>query len=124
MNPVVEVLEITDEQVDQLEKEYNPRGVNLGGAYSTSAVVVEADVNDLIDRIRESGGRKFLLDWEGNKVPRGARVLDHEIGWTQNGKVLTTSGEDIGTYKRLVEFGGATGKQQKMLIYLYPKKSS
>lgn len=121
MEPVIEVREITDEEVERFIQEYNPRGVNLGGTHS--ALIAEENVNDLISRIRESGGRRFLLVWEGNKIPRGARVLGYEIGWTQNGQVRTTSGEDIGNYDRLVEFGGADGKQQKMLIYLYRRKS-
>ena len=124
MSPVVEVQEITDELVEQLTQEHGHRGVNLGGAHDPSASIAEAGVNDLIGRIRKLGGRRFLLVWEGSKIPRDARVLDYEIGWTQNGRVRTTSGEDIGTYDRLVEFGGAGGKQQKMLIYLYPTKLS
>ena len=74
-----------------------------------------------MSRIRKSGGRRFILSWEGNKVPHGARVLDHEIAWTQNGQVSTTDGKAIGIYDRLVEFGGTTGKEQKMVVYLYPE---
>lgn len=122
MNPVVEVQEITNEQVKREVSEYNPRGVNLGGKHDASAAVAEANVNELIGRIRESEGRKFLLVWEGNKVPRGAHVLEHERSWTQNGEVRTTSRETIGTYDRLVEFGGASGTEQKMLIYLFQKR--
>ena len=124
MNPIIEVREITDEEVKQLKQRYNPRGVNLGGTHSVSAAITEVNMNDLIDGIRKFGGRKFLLTWEGSKIPRGAHVLDHEIGLTRYGRVLTTSGKTTGTYDRLVEFGGAVRKQQKMLIYLYPTKSA
>ena len=120
--PTVSVQEVTDEQITELTQENKPRGVNLGGAHSESARGAETNVNNLMSRIRKSGGRRFILSWEGNKVPRGARVLDHEIAWTQNGQVSTTSGEGIGTYDRLVEFGGTTGKEQKMVVYLYPEK--
>lgn len=122
MDSQVEVQEITDEQARQLTEEYNPRGVNLGGSHSATAAAVEANINDLVGRTRKSG-RRFLVTWEGDKIPQGTHVLNYEIGWTQNGQVTTTSGEVIGSYDRLVEFGGASGKQQKMLIYLYRTKS-
>ena len=119
--PTVSVQEVTDEQISDLTQGGKPKGGNLGGAHSESARVAETNVNNLMSQIRKSDGRRFILSWEGNKVPRGARVLDHEIAWTQNGQVLTTDGKDIGTYDRLVEFGGTTGKEQKMVVYLYPE---
>src|SRR3989344_791636 len=90
--PAVSVQEVTDEQIAELTQGNEPKGVNLGGAHSESARAAETNVNSLMSRIRKSGGRRFILSWEGNKVPRGARILDHEITWTQNGQVSTTSG--------------------------------
>ena len=67
-------------------------------------------------------GRVYRLTWKGSKVPRGARIGSHEIVWTQHGMVHARNArgdvEEIGTYKRVVEFGGANQDEQIMEIYL------
>lgn len=57
----------------------------------------------------------FLLRWNGTKIPRGAFVGDHEIGWTQHG-ILTGKNQDLGYYTRLEQFGGDDGTLHIMLI--------
>ncbi len=91
-----------------------PRGkrVNLGNAEA------ERGVNALLARLRESASKIFLLKWEGNKIPHGAIIQGKEIAWTQNGIVSSTAREQIGTYERLVEFGGETGNEQQMLVFV------
>jgi hypothetical protein len=60
----------------------------------------------------------FLLEWEGNKIPRDADINGKKVNWTQHGIVTAEDGSDIGTYERTVEFGGASGKEQKMLVFV------
>lgn len=60
----------------------------------------------------------FLLEWEGNKIPRGAVIKGHSIGWTQNGIVTSEQGQTIGVYERLIEFGGDGGRDQKILVFV------
>ncbi len=110
----VTVTELTEEKVKELVEEHHPRGVNLGDAG------VEAFVNASSQQIRGLGGRRFLLTWVGGKIPRAADVIGHRVGWTQNGVVLADTGKEIGTYDRLVECGGESGREQMMVIYLYP----
>ena len=59
----------------------------------------------------------FLLEWEGDKVPCGAVINGRSIDWTQHGMVMSDHGEDMGVYERIVEFGGASRKEQKMLVF-------
>ncbi len=70
-----------------------------------------------------SGQRRvFELTWEGNKIPRGAEILGKKITWTQHDMVTAEGGEMIGTYERIEEFGGSTGKSQKMHVYVTSPK--
>lgn len=85
---------------------------------------LEAKVQDLLSRKRE-GARVFVLSWEGNLIPRGAVVLGREIVWIQHGIVTATplhpsavEDEQIGSYSRLVEWGGESGKEQKVLLFI------
>ena len=113
-NSSVVVYEILPENVQELVKKYSPRGVNLGGP------ALDSQINEQISRVRREGGRRFILSWLGNKVPRGACILGHILSWTQHGMVTTDKGARIGTYDRLVEFGGESRTEQLMLVFLSP----
>ena len=105
------IREIQPAEILQLRAQYSPRGINLG----------EASMNEraqaLLDRISSQADKFFLLEWEGSKIPRWAKIHDVQIGWTQNGMVNGVKGEDLGTYERLVEFGGTSGKEQKIIVF-------
>jgi hypothetical protein len=58
------------------------------------------------------------LKWEGTKIPKGAFIEGIEIAWTQNELATDVDGKRIGTYIRLVEFGGRTGGEHQMLIFV------
>ena len=88
------------------------------GAQNSEQIVIQATATGLLRKIAERAKGIFLLEWEGNKIPRGAIVCDKRIAWTQHGLVTGESGKNIGTYERLVEFGGASGKEQKMLVFV------
>jgi len=115
--PIVQVHDLSKEKLQDLLKRFSPRGVNLGDKE------FEKQVDAQIARLRGQGGLRFLLTWTGSKVPRGANVFGHIVMWTQNGQVTTQTGIDIGTYDRLVEFGGPSHNEQMMIVYLYPNFS-
>lgn len=118
--PQVTVTEITEERA-LLISTTAPKAVSLGGGdYNLPAALAEMNVNNLLKCIREHETRVFLLQWEGNKVPRGVEILGHVIAWTQHGRVLDSDAKQFGTYDRLVEFGGGSGREQQMLIYADP----
>lgn len=87
------------------------------GAQTPEQEVIQAQATGLLRRIAERAKEIFLLEWEGNKIPRGAVICGKSITWTQHGRVISEGDEDIGTYERLVEFGGKSGKEQKMLVF-------
>lgn len=72
----------------------------------------------LLEKLAARARAFFLLEWEGSKIPRGAVIAGHTIAWTQNGQVLTESGEFIAVYARLSEFGGTSRREQKMVVFL------
>lgn len=99
------------------------RGVDLGGQHNPVAGSREDMVNQILSQFRSQSDRVFELTWEGNKVPRGAIILGREIAWTQHGRVVAEGGEMIGTYQRLIEFGGPDGVTQKMRVYVKADRS-
>lgn len=92
------------------------QGVDLGDAKH------EAVVNSLIAQLRQQGGTRYLLTWTGGRIPRGAQIEGHTIAWTRHGIVRNVQGEMIGTYDRLNDGGGESGKERAMIIYMNPKK--
>ncbi|MDO8594838.1 MAG: hypothetical protein Q7R93_05015 [bacterium] len=106
--PPVAIVDVTSKP----EAEKTGKGINLG----------DPELNEVANRMllnRRSRARKvFHLKWEGSKIPRGAVIEGAEIAWTQNGEVAGVGGKRIGVYDRLIEFGGATGKEQQMLIFV------
>ncbi len=91
--------------------------IDLGGTQSPQALRSERFVEDIRSTMRQRAQRAFVLVWEGNKIPRGAKVLNHTIAWTQHGVVTDDAGGVIGMYDRLLEFGGQSGKLQVMVVY-------
>ena len=107
-HPKVTVTDVTNSpQADEKGK-----GVSLGDAK------LNETANGMIVRWRERARKIFHLKWEGSKIPRGAVIEGTEIAWTQNGQVTGVGGKMIGTYDRLVEFGGASGNEQQMLVFV------
>jgi hypothetical protein len=106
--PEVTVVEITDtpEYADCIIRP------NLGDP------VANLIMNDLLKKMRESSKKTFHLKWKGGKIPRGAIIEGVPIGWTQHGMVIGTNSEPIGTYERMVEFGGKDQTDQEILIFV------
>lgn len=118
-NPEVKVTPITSER-DKLITTNSPTPPDLGGEHDVRAAIVETQIGAITRAMRQQGGPVFELSWIGKKVPRGAQVAGNTIAWTQNGRVLTKEGTDIGSYERTVEFGGLKSNEQKMIVYVHP----
>lgn len=88
------------------------------GAQTEEQFRIQAKATDLLREIADRAKEVFLLEWEGNKIPRGAVINGNSISWTQHGIVTSAKGEMMGIYERLVEFGGISGKEQKMLVFI------
>ena len=101
---------VTTDEVSELRETHGKWTPNLGGGRNESNVTALQD-------LMKHGADTFLVEWQGSKVPRGAEINGVPIGWTQNGMVSGTGGEALGTYERLVEYGGESGREQKMLIF-------
>lgn len=121
-NSNVEVIDITNER-EKLTCTKGPKGINLGGGFNLEAAFAEANIDAFTAHMRNQGGRVFLLKWEGGKVPRGAKVLDHEIAGIQNREVINSKYQGIGTYVRIVEFGGPNRKSHVIVVYLFSSAS-
>lgn len=107
---------VTAEEVAQLRQTHGKWTPNLGGHHSADAAFLEMIVGAAQDEMK-TGAETYLVEWQGSKIPRGASIHGIAIGWTQNGIVSGTQGENLGTYERLVEFGGESGREHKMLVF-------
>ena len=110
------IREVSAAEVAQLRGSHGNWTPNLGGRHSPAASEAEGLLSDLQNQMKD-GARTFLVEWSGSKIPRGAAIDGVAIAWTQNGMVTGAGGVDLGTYERLVEFGGASGREHKMLIF-------
>ena len=113
-NPQVKVTDISKLLGEELPL---GKGVKLGNPQ------LEGLVNTLLSRMKKSSSHAYILRWEGNKVPRGAVVGSETLSWTQNGCAHNETGEIIGTYERVTEFSGDSGKEQVMIVYLNERYS-
>lgn len=105
--------------ITQLELLYgSPSPKVMLGATNDKERQIEDGLNNLLQRVSELSTKIFLLEWEGNKIPRGTRINGKPIGWTQHGMVTSDQGQTIGTYERLSEFGGESGREQKMVVFV------
>lgn len=81
----------------------------------------ESDKQTALNRITEhekNMGKTFLLKWRGGRVPRGTAVWDKKISWTQDGVVSDNEYKKIGTYIRLIQFGGESRRNHEILVFL------
>lgn len=93
--------------------------VRLGGGRDKTGI--EQKYNALLNQAKQNSENAFILAWEGNKIPRGAEIAGKKIAWTQNGVVTADDGSIIGTYDRVTEWGGKSGKEQSMVVFV-PRK--
>lgn len=113
--PIFGVINVTKKDLEAIKA--GASEANLGGDTNLTAKITELGVNGLLDSLKQSSEEAVVLNWEGTKIPRGASFDGKEIGWTQNGVVTSVDGKMIGTYDRLMEWGGENGKQHCMVIF-------
>jgi hypothetical protein len=113
----VVVLPITEEDQADLFRG-DPVQIELGAnsSYDLSTALSEVNLAEILGPARRNSDI-FILDWEGARSPRGAVVNGHTISSTQHGIVYTEK-DMIGTYERLVDQGGESGRQNVMLVYI------
>ena len=87
------------------------------GAQTAEEIAIQGTATGILRKMADRNKDIFLLEWEGNKIPRGAVINGKPIAWTQHGMVTSDGGENIGVYERTVEFGGASHKEQKMIVF-------
>ena len=99
------------------------KGVKLGAdpTGNFQFQLTESLAQDLHGELMKAADDAYILMWDGNKVPRGTQFAGHTIGWTQNGQVLSVEGKMIGVYDRILEYGGESGKEQQMIVFLTVK---
>lgn len=125
--PSVQVVEIT-ENTDTVPANDRRVSLDLGGKHDLRSAVTEAQIAAIMQSTRRLGRRVFELTWEGNGVPLGAEILGRKICWTQHGRAWvfperdSEDDEEIGSYKRVEDYGGPTGKMQKMIVYVTSPK--
>ena len=91
------------------------KGVKLGAEHTGNLEfkLTEALAQDLHGELMKAVDDAYILMWDGNKVPRGAQLAGHTIGWTQNGQVLSDQGKMLGVYDRILEYGTSPAKNSK-----------
>ena len=77
-------------------------------------------LSPLLKRImsrRTKGIKGDTIRWSGSKAPRGVKWGSTTLGWAQHGVLYDQKGEDVGTYHRVIEFGGKDGDIQEILAW-------
>lgn len=96
--------------------------VDLGTAQSPIVTLSDLYNEELCNAMvgalfRLPGTKKYILDWKGSRVPRGAVIGEQQIMWTQNGMVSDHAGQHIGTYVRIKD-----EEEQIMIVSMFPER--
>lgn len=74
----------------------------------------------LVQRLGELQPNHFVMEWDGSKCPRGAKVGGVDIEWAQHGMIYGTNEHNIrvtlGTYQRKEEFSGKKKSHHRIII--------
>lgn len=101
---------------------FQPPSIDIGGRCGDARMEPLGEtVNSLKEKLQERSKRVFEIEWAGHHIPRGAKVLGHEIQSTNNGMVISVIGQIIGTYERLIRNGGPNRDQHKIQVFLDPQ---
>jgi hypothetical protein len=80
--------------------------------------IKETHLEDRLATYRNHASAVFLVEWRGDRSPRGVKLGELAIGWTQNGVVTDLESRIMGTYEHLVESGGPNGRNQEMVVFV------
>ena len=97
-------------------------GLPLGKEVDLGNPEINERINALLSGIRKDCKSAYILRWEKGRVPSGAVVGDETLGWTQHGMASNQSGKIVGTYERIVDSGGNSGREHVMVVYMFPNQ--
>jgi PBS lyase HEAT-like repeat-containing protein len=118
--PGAEIFEITLQQ-NQITATLLSKRADQSGGMDPPAFIPELHIDFAREVLEVKGIRAFFLKWKGDDlVPKGAKILGHEIGSTDNGLVRNVEGEVIGVYDRVFGGGPKSGLEQQIIIYIKP----
>ena len=122
--PQFDIFEIQRLETGEFVLPENQQLIRLSAEDDPEMQQIENRVNSMLNQLKDMADRFFVISWEGSRVPRGAMIDEHEIAWTQNGRVLNSQGKAIGYYDRIIDCGSETGTKQQMLVYYSSKLAS
>jgi len=108
-------------QTEQEGREFVENFLNL----TVTRTIDNNDIGDippaaksLLTSLRTKRNNAFKLNWKGTKIPRGAKLDNNPITWTQHGCVYTGElcGEIVGYYVRTKEWQGESKDEHEMII--------
>ena len=81
---------------------------------------IDAIFNELLGSLQSTKKNRFIMEWRGSKIPRGAKLGGQNIAWIQHGYIYGEypdgrHGDELGFYNRLAEF--ADGDFHKIEIF-------
>lgn len=63
-------------------------------------------------------GKSFLLEWEGTRTPPSTQIAGLQLGFLRRDIAYAQDGSQIGAYERLVDGGGDSANQHKVIVHL------
>ena len=118
MDNEMEIIEITDATIAGLPE--MARDFILGGPgprVKLGAIEMDGRVSSLPQGLAAKSETLWFLRWKGTKTPHGAVLGEAAVSHAQNGIVCSDKGYVIGSYERLVEWGGADHDEHMMVVW-------
>jgi len=118
MGNEMEIIKITDATIASLPK--MARDFILGGPgprVKLGAIEIDERANSFLQGLAAKSETLWFLRWKGTKTPHGAVLGEAAVSHAQDGIVCSTKGDVIGSYERLVEWGGADHDEHMMVVW-------
>ena len=118
MDNEMEIIEITDDTIASLpETALDFIFGGPGPRVKLGSIKRDERVSSILHGLAEKAETLWFLRWKGTKTPHGAVLGKVAVSHAQNGIVCSDGGDMIGTYERLVEWGGPNHDEHMMLIW-------
>lgn len=73
----------------------------------------------ILNEIREEASHSLRLVWQGHEIPSGIELPTGDIiSWTEAGRVISQSNEDIGVCDRVRYAEGPKEDEHEMYLYI------
>ncbi len=63
-------------------------------------------------------GEGEIVCWKGSKFPRGIKLGSITLETAQHGILRDITGQDVGTYERVIEFGGSNKDEHEIIAWV------